>query len=80
MRPVFAFVFPSKDGADFRCKLSFASMYEAADWAASMLNGDEKCWFKELPSADDVFEPAIDGHTLVWLQDDAPCMYEVGGY
>ena len=80
MRPVFAFVFPFKNGTDFRCKLNFASMYEAADWAASLLNGDEKCKFKELSSADDVFEPAIDAHTLVWLQDGSPAMYEVADY
>jgi len=80
--PIFAFVFPfGEHGGEFRCKRNFADAESAANWAVEIIlkEGDYCCYFKEVESADYVFEPACESHTVVCWHDDAPTwqMYDV---
>ena len=81
-QPIFAFVFPfGEHGAEFRCKRNFANGLKAAEWAVSIIlkEGDDYCYFKRVPSADYVFEPSCESHTVIHWHDDAPTweMYHV---
>ena len=71
-QPIYAFVFPFEGGGEFRCKRNFVSEHAACEWAASMLDNDEVCYLAECLSADHVFEPACESHTVVRWADDAP--------
>ena len=72
-QPIFAFVFPfGEHGGEFRCKRNFADAESAANWAVEIIlkEGDDFCYFKEVASADYVFEPACESHTEVrWSWD-----------
>lgn len=71
-QPIFAFVFPFGEGCgEFRCKRNFVDEEAACEWAASMLNQGEVCYLAECESADYVFEPACESHTVVrWLDGE----------
>ena len=71
-QPIFAFVFPFGEGGEFRCKRNFVDEEAACEWAASMLDRSEVCYLAECESADYVFEPACESHTVVRWADDAP--------
>ena len=72
-QPIFAFVFPfGEHGGEFRCKRNFADAESAANWAVEIIlkEGDYCCYYKEVESADYVFEPACESHTAVsWSAD-----------
>ena len=77
-------MFPFGEGGEFRCKRNFVDEEAACEWAASMLDRSEVCYLAECESADYVFEPACESHTVVrWLDsEDAPTvghyeMYDV---
>ena len=83
-QPIFSFVFPyGEHGAEFRCKRNFADALQAAKWAVDIIlkEGDDYAYFKRVPSADYVFEPSCESHTVVHWHDDAPTweMYHVIG-
>lgn len=79
MNPIFAFVFPFGEGGEFRCKRNFVDEEAACEWAASLMVQGEVCYVCECESADYVFEPACESHTVVCWHDDAPTweMYDV---
>ena len=60
--------------SEFRCKRNFPDAESAANWAVNIIlkEGDEYCLFREVPSSDYVFEPALESHSVVRWHDDAP--------
>lgn len=77
MRPLFAFVFPSPEGGDFRCLRTFTDVDAACEWAVSMLTEGEFCFLSEVPSCTYVFEPVRDPHFAVSLHPEGWDVLEV---
>lgn len=77
MNPIFAFVFPFPEGGDFRCKRNFADVYDACEWAASLLTEGEFCYLAEVPSSTYVFEPVRDPHHAVSMHPEGWEVLEV---
>ena len=68
---IYSFIFPLGE-SEFRTKMSFAKAQDAATWAATQLNEDEFCLFREVPSSDYVFNPVEEAHYAVRWTGDMP--------
>ena len=75
--PIFSFVFPFREGGEFRCMLNFADVDAASEWCTSLLTEGEFCDFAEVPSRTYVFDPVKDAHHAVSMEGDGWKVLEV---